>query len=79
MSRTTATKASVRKRQPKSTRSMKSSSTKLLHAADALHAELLAQAERLMGACEGTKGAAKLERIAPLIEAYETARWPLQG
>lgn len=51
--------------------------TELLSAADALHTELLAQCEKLMGACEGTKAAARLERIAPLVEAYEAARWPL--
>jgi hypothetical protein len=73
----TETKASARKRPPKSMPSGTASATVILAAADALHAELLAQAAKLMGACEGTTGAAKLERIAPLIEAYETARWPL--
>ena len=73
----TETSASAPQVPPQSTISMTGCATELLSAADALHAELLAQCDRLMGACEGTKAAAKLERIAPIVEAYEQARWPI--
>lgn len=73
----TETNGNAPAQQQLSMTSMTECATELLSAADALHTELLAQCERLMGACEGTKAAAKLERIAPLVEAYEAARWPL--
>ena len=49
-----------------------------LSAADAMHAELLSQCERLMDAEAETKAAEDLERLSKLVEDYEQARWPLE-
>jgi hypothetical protein len=51
--------------------------SKLQAAADKMHAELLAQVDRLMDAEANTKAGDDLERIAGLVSNYEEARWPL--
>lgn len=42
-----------------------------------MHAELLKQCKELMGAVPGSRGEKILSRIAPIVEAYEQARWPI--
>lgn len=73
----TETKASAPAAQPSLTQSGRESAASSLSAADAMHAELLRQCAELMGAVPGSAAERLLARIAPIVEAYEQARWPI--
>ena len=78
MSNKTETSESALAPQQKLTQHGNECATNLSDAADAMHAELLRQCDDLMDSMPGTHGAKLLQRIAPLVEAYEQARWPLE-
>ena len=46
---------------------------------DAEHADALAEVERLWDAPEGSAEADRLEVLVMLVEAYETARFPIEA
>ena len=73
----TETKQSAPAPQPSVTPNGSPSATATLSAADAMHAELLRQCHDLMGSADGSEGSRLLARIAPIVEAYEQARWPI--
>lgn len=73
------TRANAPRRMRHVTSSGKPCVTSTFAAADKLYEELLAQCEALMDARKGSKRLDELLRLAKLTEAYEDARWPIEG
>lgn len=69
------TRVSARERPQRSTRSGSASAIDILKEADAMHAELLEQCWALMNSRAGSKRSRDLERIATIVEGYESKRW----